>query len=491
MSPIRRKYFFLLKQLTSCLSALLLFSCLGFAKSVEATPNILMIVIDDLGWKDLSFMGSEYFETPYIDDLAKSGVHFTQAYAGAANCAPSRACLISGRNTPVHHIYTVNPSDRGHEKTRKIIPTPNNDILPLELPNLPQFLKSQGYETAHFGKWHLSEDPMDYGFDFNIAGCHTGSPGSYFRPFTKVKNMPDGPEGEHLTERITAEVIQYLERPKEKPFFLYLPYYTVHTPLQPRPEIHEIWKNKPGAKHKKQIKYGAMVSYMDQQIGLIIEQLEQQGLRENTLIIFTSDNGGIAAISSQTPLRAGKGSYYEGGIRVPLIISWENHIEANSASDEIVSNLDFFPTLIDLITENPKLPELDGVSLLDHLKNRTPLIKRDLIWYFPIYLQAYDPKLDEARDPLFRTRPGAVIRSGDWKLHHYFEDHAFELYNLKTDIGENYNLASEHPEILNGLSQKLDAWYRKNQVPSTFTPNPKYDSEFEAKKIKEALSKTL
>ncbi len=449
----------------------------------QTKPNIVLINIDDLGWKDLGFMGSSYYETPNIDALAKRGMTFTRAYAGAANCAPSRACLISGLNTPKHGVYTVSPSDRGHKKTRKLVPTTNTKHLNDTIYTLPKMLKSAGYITANFGKWHVGNDPNKQGVDFNVGGSSKGNPGKngYFSPYN-IDHIDDGPDGEYLTDRLTNEAIHFITKHKDSTFFLYLPYYTVHTPIMGKPKLVKQFENKQSSGNQSNAEYAAMVFAMDQNVGRLLDSLSELGLEENTIIIFTSDNGGIRAISGQDPLRAGKGSYYEGGIRVPLVIKWPNHIEAGSQNTNMVSNLDIYPTLQNIAKPKLKAKQLDGIDLNHLLKNDT-ILKRDLYFHFPIYLQAYNAKKDDASDPLFRTRPGSVIISGNWKLHEYFEDGRLELYNLKDDIGERKNLVETNPLKTKELYNKLKAWRKKTQAPVPKTLNESYDADFEMENI--------
>ena len=440
-------------------------------------PNIIYINVDDLGWMDTEVYGSSFYETPNITKLAKNGMLFTNGYAAAANCAPSRACLISGQNTPRHGIYTVGNSGRGDVKTRKIIPIKNTEILADENITIADMLKKAGYITGTFGKWHLGKDPKTQGFDVNIGGSYNGNPGKdgYFSPY-RIKHIDDNNPGENLTDRLTQEAISFIKKNKDKPFFVYLPYYAVHTPLSTFSVLEKKYKLKGGDTLQNKAVYAGMIETVDKNIGLILEAVNHLNLK-NTLIVFTSDNGGIRDISSQHPLRAGKGSYYEGGIRVPYILSWEGVIKPNTVSKTAVSNLDFYPTFMDII--NVELPEktLDGTSIFPILKGKS-IEPRSLYFHFPIYLQAYNPKTDDGRDPLFRTRPGSVIINGDWKLHHYFENNELELYNLKTDLGERNNVAEVYPEKRNELFKELEAWRIKMQAPIPNELNPKYNAAF-------------
>ncbi|WPP49202.1 sulfatase [Catalinimonas niigatensis] len=454
----------------------------SFAQSV-LKPNVIYINVDDLGYKDLGFMGSAYYETPNLNELASEGMVFTQAYAAASNCAPSRACLMSGLNTPRHGIYTVANSDRGEVRVRKIIPVPNQTVLNDTIYTLAEMFRDQGYVTATIGKWHLGDDPTTQGFEANVGGSDRGSPGKdgYFSPYN-LAHLNDGPEGEYLTDRLTTEAISFLQAHQDTSFFLYLPFYTVHTPIMGKAALVEKFKNKKTGLGQDNPEYAAMVASLDENVGRLLSELERLGLKNNTLIIFTSDNGGIRDISFQDPLRAGKGSYYEGGIRVPLVVRWPGIVKAGSQCEEPVTNLDFFPTLQSVIGAPKTSTTLDGEDILSLLEGRT-MPERTLFWYFPIYLQAYEPAEDGGRDPLFRTRPGAVVRQGDWKLHIYFEDKGLELYNLKEDVEETHNLARENPEKANTLYNVLQSWLETTQAPIPGELNPEYDAVYERKQL--------
>jgi len=452
------------------------------------TPNLVYINVDDLGYLDLGFMGSTYYETPNIDQLAREGMIFTQAYAGAANCAPSRACLMSGMNTPRHGIYTVANSDRGDARTRKVIPIPNQTVLTDSIFTLAEMFRDQGYTTGTFGKWHLGDDPTTQGFDVNVAGSHRGNPGKdgYFSPYN-VDFLPDGPEGEYLTDRLTTEAIRFLEDNKEKPFFLYMPYYTVHTPIIGKEELIEKFETKANGNGQDNPVYAAMIASLDENVGRLLEALDQLNLNEQTIVVFTSDNGGIRDISYQDPLRAGKGSYYEGGIRVPLIVRWPATVVPQTTCNTPVTNLDFYPTFQDILNLEPvRQQPQDGISILPLLQGEETA-ERPLFWHFPIYLQAYNPKEDGGRDPLFRTRPGSVVRLGEWKLHHYYEDDSLELYNLSEDLGETTNVADDYPEVKEKLYQLLTDWLMSHRADLSFPESPDYDPEFEKQQILEAL----
>ncbi|GAA0879318.1 sulfatase [Algoriphagus jejuensis] len=436
-------------------------------------PNVILINVDDLGWKDVGFMDGTYYETPNLDRLAAQSVVFTQGYAGASNCAPSRANMITGRYGMTHGIYTVNPPDRGDPKTRKLIPTPNAQFIPEDSYTLGQLFKESGYVTGTFGKWHISQDPKDFGFEVNVGGGPQGHPGKdgYFSPY-KVSNITSTEDGEYLTDRLTEEAIEFVRENQHEPFFLYLPFYTVHTPLMAKEELKAKFESKAGEEGRNDPTYAAMIYSMDENVGKLMEAVSSLGLDENTILVFTSDNGGIRATSHQDPLRAGKGSYYEGGIRVPLFVRWPGKFKPRQ-DDTPVTQMDFFPTFAELLGVKKQIP-LDGASIMDLLQGKK-LAKRDLFWHFPIYLEAYDPAEDESRDPLFRTRPGSVIRSGEWKLHQYFEDGGLELYNLQNDLSERNNLAGSMPEKAAELLKKLEVWREKNGAPVPYESNPHYD----------------
>lgn len=429
------------------------------------TPNIVLFYADDLGWMDLGIQGSKYYETPNIDRIAKEGMRFTNAYANAANCAPSRACLMTGLYPPRHGIYTVGNAARGKTKNRKIIPVDNIKVLDSTLLTLPEFLQNQGYRTAIAGKWHLSKNPMDYGFDTNFGGFQAGHPTSYFSPY-KNPNLTDGPEEEHLPDRLATEMSNWITQQKNQPFFAYFPFYSVHTPIQARKDLIEKYQNKPPEKHHNKPEYAAMIEAMDLAIGKILKTIDGLNLAENTIIIFTADNGAHGGQTLSRPLRGAKGMYYEGGIREPLFIKWPNKIKANSQNDTPVIGSDLFPTIADILGDNTIQSQVDGVSLLPLLKAEA-ITDRALFWHFPAYLEMYkkDRAFEDSHDkPFFRTTPVSVIREGDWKLLEYFESGALELYNLATDIGETHNLVIINPSKTTELHQKLKAWQKETNA---------------------------
>ncbi len=446
------------------------------ARKEKERPNIIYINVDDLGWKDLGFMGSEFYETPHIDALSQEGVVFTHAYAPAANCAPSRACCFTGQYTPRHGIYTVNNSDRGDPRTRRLIPIENRTALPENQVTIAENLKANGYATAHIGKWHLGDDPTTQGFDTNIGGSNIGHPKSYFSPYQNT-HLENGPEGEHLTDRLTDEAIRFIQDKQVQPFFLHLAYYAVHTPLQPKADKLAKYLKKQGAPGQNNAKYAAMIDSVDENIGRILQALDNLNLADKTVVVFSSDNGGVRRRTSMAPLRAGKGSYYEGGIRVPLIVRWSGHFKSGIRCETPVSGIDFYPTFLEL-THTPKTEGkvLDGISMLPLMTRRGKIKERPLFWHFPIYLEGGN---QETRDCVFRTRPGSVVQMGDWKLHEYFEDRSLELYNLKEDIGEKHNRVEAYPKIAKELYQKLEAWRKALGAPVLTRLNPEYDRKYD------------
>ena len=459
---------------------LILLCCAGCTGTQNPkAPNIVVINVDDMGWKDVGFMGSEYYETPNIDYLASQGMVFTNGYASASNCAPSRACLMTGQWTPRHGVYTVSPSTRGKSEDRKLIPTKNTHTLSTEHIILPEVLQENGYTTCHAGKWHLSNNPMEYGFDLNIGGGHNGLPKSYYPPYKNV-DIEAG-IAENLTDLIMEKTIKFLDT-VQKPFYLNYAPYAVHTPIMPIDSIVPKYEKKSPWQGQGNAEYASMVDNLDRNVGLLTKKLKEKGLFEKTLLIFTSDNGGLYGITKQKPLRAGKGSYYEGGIREPFFFVLNNKIKSGTSSDVPISNLDIFPTILQYAGIDAKALELDGKNLGPVLEGQAQTLERSLFWHFPIYLQAYNSNDNENRDSLFRTRPGSVIRKGNWKLHYYFEDDGMELYNLSEDIGEKNNLVATNPEKANELLILLKKWWKATNAPIPTELNPEYRNKIEYQK---------
>lgn len=450
----------------------------GDEAGVSTRPNILLINVDDLGWTDLGFMGSRFYETPNIDRLARDGCVFTNAYASAANCAPSRANMMTGLQPSRHGIYTVGNSDRGDSRTRRLIPVENNTELPSDMPTIARALQELGYRTGMVGKWHLSNDPTEHGFESNAGGCHSGMPPSYFAPYG-IPVLEDAPKGEYLPERMAQAACEFLKTDDRRPFFLYFATYLVHTPIQGRDELVEKYKKKAADGHADghhfNPVYAAMIESLDTSVGRVLDALSAGGRAHDTLVLFTSDNGGVYAISRQVPLRAGKGASYEGGIRVPMTVRWPGHTPAGSHCREPISNIDFFPTLLTMAGGDPDAYRLDGDDMSDLFQGKIrDGDERDLLWHFPVYLESGEPMLDDGRDPLFRTRPGTVLRRGDWKLHHYYEDDAWELYHLPSDMGERVDRSADEPRVLAQMKGRMLARLNDLAMPLPVEPNPDF-----------------
>ena len=452
---------------------LVLISVACATKKENVVPNIIIINVDDMGWKDVGFMGSEYYETPNIDYLSSLGMVFTNGYASASNCAPSRASLMTGQWTPRHGVYTVSPSTRGRTEDRKIIPTKNTHTLSPKHLILPKILHKNGYLTCHAGKWHLSDNPLEYGFDVNIAGGHNGLPRSYYPPYKNVK-IEEG-NSQYLTDLVMENALKFVDT-VQKPFYLNYSPYAVHVPIMAVDSIVPKYEKKSPWKGQGNPQYASMVDNLDRNIGLLINKLKERNLFDNTLIVFTSDNGGLYGITKQKPLRAGKGSYYEGGIREPFFFVLNGKIQPNTKSEVPITNLDIFPTVLQYAGVDASTLLLDGNNLAPVLEEDVQVFERPLFWHFPIYLQAYNVNDNENRDPLFRTRPGSVVRKGDWKLHYYFEDDGIELYNLSEDIGERNNLVEKNPEKKEELLKILKKWWEETEAPIPKTKNFEYIS---------------
>ncbi|RLE05105.1 MAG: hypothetical protein DRJ13_02605 [Bacteroidetes bacterium] len=445
----------------------------------QQKSNIVFILMDDLGWTDVGYMGSDYYETPHIDRLAGAGMIFTQAYANAANCAPTRACLLSGQYSPRHGIYTVARPDRGRSEDRRLIPVVNSREISLDKITIAEAIAPEGYVSAAIGKWHVGNIPLEQGFSFSIDRYEMGYEGHF------------NEDGEYLTDRLTDEAIQFISRNKNRPFFLYMAHHAVHTPIQAKKPVIEKYSNKEKSGCHKHATYAAMIESMDESVGRIDSTLKELGLSENTLLVFFSDNGGHGTFTCQKPLRGGKGMFYEGGIRVPMFVHWPGRVEAGTTCDLPVISTDFYPTFVELAgAKSPEDYPLDGRSLLPLLEGANELEREAIFWHFPAYLQAYEGLRDESRDPLFRTRPVSVIRKGDWKLLLFHEEwildggiadmatnHSVELYNLAKDPGEEMDLANvetvKRDELLNDLLE----WQQSVHAPVPDEPNPEYKSE--------------
>jgi arylsulfatase A len=442
--------------------------------------NIILIVADDLGWSDLGCYGNRFIETPNLDKLAKSGLMFNNAYAAAPLCSPSRASIISGNNPSrinlTEHLHGYTPPT----SAQKIVPPRIAPGLPPETTTIAESLKTKDYHTAHFGKWHLGSglsSPINSGFDLVYGGGEEGLPKSFFYPFFWGKPyqdlLDDSKEGDYLDDKLTDKAISYISEKKDDKFFIELNFYSPHVPIEGKPDLVKKYTEK-----KKNIKgkplnepeYAAMVDNIDYNVGRLLQHLKATGLDKHTMIIFVSDNGGLTVKevkafakhtppTSNNPLKGGKGSIYEGGIRVPFIISrpgLKKNGEINQSA--LVTTDDIFNTCMQAVNSTEKSP--DGLNIFD---NKGLIAdERILFWHFP----HYSPQ---------RGMPGAAVRYKEFKMIEWYETGKFELYNLENDIGENQDIADKSPEMLNYLKEKLTAW-RKNIGVTLPAINPKYKS---------------
>ena len=433
-------------------------------------PNIVLFYVDDMGWKDVGYNGNPYALTPNIDLLASEGMVFTSAYANAPNCAPSRACLLSGQYTPRHGVYTVGSSDQGATGDKRLVPTPNTEHLTESHITIGEALKTAGYITATMGKWHVGDDPTTQGFDVNIAGGTEGNPGNdgYFSPYNNLNNLTNGPTGEYLTDRLTDEATGFIEDNKDTTFFLYLPHYAVHTPIQGKEDKVTKYESLYPALSSSWNKYLAMIESIDESVGRINTKLKDLGLEENTVVIFTSDNGAIPSYTSLAPLRGNKGMFYEGGVREPFIAKWPGHIEAGTTCDVPIIGTDLYQTFLEMAgADKPNNYDLDGESLMPLLTQSGSLQREAIFWHSPIYLAAA-----YGINERFRTTPSSAMRMGPWKMIEFFETGNIELYNLDDDIGEENDLAEFLPDTVTMLYQILENLRDSINAPVTTQKNP-------------------
>jgi arylsulfatase A-like enzyme len=428
--------------------------------------NVVLILADDLGWTDLHCFGSEYYETSHIDRLARDGVKFTQAYSACTVCSPSRAALLTGKYPARLQITDWIPG-LPPENPKLLVPDWTK-YLPLEEFTLANALHADGYATASIGKWHLGNEPYwpeKHGFDINLAGTEAPNPKTYFAPY-KIAILPEGPDGEYLTDRLGMEANRFIEQHKDQPFFLYLPHFAVHLPVQAKPPLIEKYraKRKPG-QQQQNAGYAGMIESMDDTVGSIRKKLEDLKLADHTLVIFASDNGGRVPTTSNLPLRVGKGSCYEGGTRVPLIFYWPGVTKPGSICDTPVIGMDLYRTILEAVGVKAGADKgVDSVSLVPLLRQTGGLKRDELFWHYPHY-QHYQ---------LGGTTPYGAIHKGDFKLIEFFDDMRVELYNLRDDIGEQHNLAAQMPAKVEELRTRLHAW-RKEVGAQMPTRNPNYD----------------
>ena len=459
----------------SVILPIIFYSCTDHSNEVS-TPNVIFILVDDLGWNDLGYTGSKFYESPNIDTLSNYSFQFTNAYSASPVCSPTRASIMTGK-----HPSRVNITDwiPGNDPKDKPLLGPQDlDALPLEEITIAEELKSSGYNTFYVGKWHLGSQgsyPEDHGFDINIGGFEKGSPmGGYYSPYKNPK-LSDGPEGEYLTDRLTDEALGLINnRDSSKPFALFLSYYNVHTPIQANLEYVDYFKEKLSRMNDNVVKtrdegdaltrlnqtdaeYASMVYAVDENIGKLINGLKDNGLYEKSLIIFTSDNGGLSTLkrvapTSVYPLRAGKGWLYEGGIKIPQLIKLPGNIEKEIV-DDITVSYDLFPTILDVAgirNEN----KIDGISLIPRLLEKSKIDRENVYWHFPHYHGSL-------------WKPGSAIRSGDWKLIFDYESNEAKLFDLKEDpseLNDISNLFNEEKERLIVELEKMKKETNANSV---------------------------
>jgi arylsulfatase A len=432
----------------------------------QSQPNVVLILADDLGWTDLSGFGSDLYETPHLDRLARDGMKFTQAYSACTVCSPTRAAIMTGKYPARLHVTDWIPG-LPPENPKLLVP-PWTKYLPLEEVGIARALRSAGYATASIGKWHLGGEeyfPEKHGFDINVAGSSAPAPPGYFAPY-KIATLPEGPAGEYLTDRLGEEAARFIEQHKDKPFFLYLPLFAVHTPIQGEEALIRKYraKKRPGLKQTNAV-YAAMIESMDDSVGRIRRKLDELKLADHTVVVFASDNGGRVPTTSNHPLRVGKGSCYEGGTRVPFIVHWPGVTKPGSVCEIPVISMDLYPTILEIAGQKEAARKgVDGASLVPLLRQEGGLQREALFWHYPHY-QHYQ---------LGGTTPYGAIRAGDFKLIEFLDDLRVELYNLREDIGEQRNLAAQMPAKADKLRARLHAWRKEvgAQMPSR---NPNHD----------------
>jgi arylsulfatase A-like enzyme len=436
-------------------------------------PNVVLILADDLGYTDVACFGSKYYETPNLDRLASQGMRLL-SHHHCQNCTPTRAALMSGQYGARTGVYTVGSIDRFNWQERPLRPVDNVTDLPLDRAIIAQELKLAGYATGMFGKWHIGQNgdyhPSRRGFDEAIV-----SQGSHFNFNTSPK--VEYPEGQYLADFLTDRAVDFLERHKDHPFFLYLPHFGVHAPHDAKPALIEKFKHKPGAGGHNNPTYAAMIASVDESVGRVMQKLEELKIADNTVLIFTSDNGGVGGyiregikkgggdITDNAPLRSGKGSLYEGGTREPFIVRWPGVSKPGSACDVPTIHVDLYPTFLELAAAPKPKHVLDGESLVPLFRDPEAKLARDAIFqHFPGYLGAGPGQ--------WRTTPVSLIQSGDWKLMEFLEDGRLELYNLREDVGESKNLAQSMPDKAKELHARLVAWRADVSAPMPTKNDP-------------------
>ncbi|MBL9139873.1 MAG: sulfatase [Verrucomicrobiales bacterium] len=431
-------------------------------------PNILFILADDLGWSDLGFTGSRFYDSPHLDAMAAAGLRFTSFYT-SPNCTPTRASFLTGQYAPRTGIYTVGSPERGDPAARRMVPPQNRTSLPADCQTIASILKAQGYATGYLGKWQLGNEPAElpgnFGFDESIVTSekHLG-----------FECLPpqEVPAGTYLADFLTERAVDFIGRHKDRPFFLQVSHFAVHAPYEAKPDVvARFAKKAPSGGHRDAV-YAAMIASVDDSVGRLVGRLAELRIESNTVVIFTSDNGGVggyidpenggrrSGITDNAPLRGGKGMLYDGGVRVPFLVKWPGVTPAGSRTPQPCAHVDLLPTLCEIAgTRPPSKSPIDGVSFVPLLRNPGASLGRDAIfWHFPGYLEAYGRAG-------WRTTPAGAVRAGNFKLIEYFEDGRTELFNVVEDIGEKNNLVRSLPDKTSELQAKLAAWRKALDAP--------------------------
>jgi len=468
------------------------FSLLLLVPFANAKPNVVFLLADDLGWHDVGFNGEDYYQTPNLDRLCSEGMRFTRAYTGGPNCLPTRACLISGMYTPRTQIWTPGGKSKGRSADMRLaVPGPSGKgstfpskiTLGPDVVSIAEVLKPAGYRSARFGKWHVGSDDTQ-GFDISDPNGKGGKLGSKYYGNIDV------------AEWLTDAAVKFIGRQagKKQPFLLYVSHWDVHTPIRARKEVvarhaerkraNPIWADN----NKKHPTYAAMIEAVDQSAGRLQAALAEHGIDDNTLFIFSSDNGGHAGITENRPLNGAKGSLYEGGVRVPTFMRWPNTVAKKSECDTPITSVDFLPTFAEL--GGAALPDsqpVDGVSIVDLLHGREAHRQRAIFWHYPLYLQtgqlAVEPVFGTNR-MAWRGIPASSMIKGDWKLIHAFEDDSLRLFDLKSDLGETKNLATSRPDLAQKLFAELQAWQKDVKAPIPTQRNAAFDPNAKSEKGK-------
>ena len=483
--------------LVFCALSCLFFSKAGFAATSpeEEAPNVVLILVDDLGWMDLSCQGSEVYRTPNIDRIAAEGARFTDFYAAAAICSPTRAAVQTGRY-PARVGVTdwirarfqggampadgVNPSGLYQPDGKPLEVKRNALWMNLAETTIAESLGAAGYSAGYIGKWHLGMDahyPTTQGYELNRGGCDYGQPPSYFDPFSNkrldgIPHLEPREEGQYLTDREADEAVAFIRERAGERFFLQLANYAVHTPIQAKPELIEAWRAEKGEREYNAV-YAAMVQSVDECVGRVLDELDALGIADETLILFSSDNGGLKGPTDNSPLRSGKGYPYEGGIRVPLLARWPRVIPAGSVIKSASSSIDLMPTIAEACGGALPKDPIDGLSLMGPLTGGSELPERDLFWHFPHYRGGV-------------KAPYSIVRSGDWKLIKYWGV-GYELYNLKDDIGEARDQSGEQPELVLELIWKLEDHLREVKATRPRAPIPESTGSYMGREIAQTM----